>query len=259
MKVSFLLESSSWAIASGLFFSMLLFIYIGSKVGKIRSKNTALKESNTSVNYLSGLLFFLLAFTFGMGGSRFDARRAVIIEEANAIGTALLRADLYAPEDRALFRKDFQNYVEARILYYQYGMDLDKVLEADHLSQTISAKIWKHAMDLSADPKNEIATRLMIPALNDVIDVTTTRFYGELARVPESIVWMLLVLACINAFYIGYSSVMKGHTDWLVEIGFCLLVSVVIFFTLDVDRPRRGFVTLDTPNKAIIDLRKNFN
>lgn len=237
---------------------MLLFVYLGSKVGKWRAKDTGLKKGSSSVNALSGLLFFLLAFTFGMGGSRFDTRRAVVIDEANAIGTAILRADLYSPEERLLFRKDFRDYVEARILYYQSGANFSSVLKADSLSHVISANLWKRATALSADHAHDLATRLMIPALNEVIDITTTRYYGELAKVPESIVWMLLILACINAFFVGYSSVLKGATDWLVEVGFCLLVSVVVFFTLDVDRPRRGFITLDTPNMAIIELREQF-
>jgi len=258
MYTSFLQREEAWQIALLLFISMLLFVYFGARIGKIRAKNSAFKESASSVNYLSGLLFFLLAFTFGMGGNRYDARRTVVIEEANAIGTALLRADLYPGQERELFRKDFRSYLEQRIAFYELKTDGKAVLRADSMAQALSAQIWKRATVLSADPQHAIASRLMIPALNDMIDITTTRYYGELAKVPESIVWMLLILACINAFYIGYASVMKGRTDWLVEIGFCLLVSVVVLFTLDVDRPRRGFVNLDTPNKVILELRKNF-
>ena len=98
----------------------------------------------------------------------------------------------------------------------------------------------------------------MIPALNDMIDVTTSRLAGEKAKVPESIIIMLFFLAMIIAFYGGYSEGRKGKMDWVVQIGFCLLVSLVILFTLDLDRPRRGFVNLDVSNQTIIDLRKNF-
>jgi hypothetical protein len=258
MYLTFLQREEAWQIALLLFMSMILFVYIGARIGKIRAKKSSLKESASSVNYLSGLLFFLLAFTFGMGGNRFDERRSVVVQEANAIGTALLRADLYPIQERELFRKDFKSYLEARITFYELKTDWKAVLRADSTAQAMSAQIWKRATILSTDPQHAIASRLMIPALNDMIDITTTRLYGELAKVPESIVWMLLILACINAFYIGYASVMKGNTDWLVEVGFCLLVSVVVLFTLDVDRPRRGFVNLDTPNKAILELRKNF-
>lgn len=258
MKASFLLSTDATVVAAVLFFFMLFSIYFGTKLRKFLSNHSELKTSKSGVNYLSGLLFFLLAITFSMGGSRFDQRRSLVIEESNAIGTALLRADLYSAQDRIIFRKDFQNYIETRISYYQSGSNLKAVLRADSLSHVVSNKIWEHAARLSKDPANDLATRLMIPALNDVIDVSTKRLYSELAKVPESIVWMLLILACINAFFIGYSSEVKGKKDWLIEIGFCLLVSVVVLYTLDIDRPRRGFVSLDMPNKSIIELRQNF-
>jgi hypothetical protein len=92
-----------------------------------------------------------------------------------------------------------------------------------------------------------------------MIDVTTSRLAGERAKVPESILIMLFLLALITAFYSGYSEGRKGKIDWLVQTGFCLLVSLVILFTYDLDRPRRGFVNLDGPNQTIIELRKNFN
>ena len=113
-------------------------------------------------------------------------------------------------------------------------------------------------MKLSTDPKYIQATLLMTTALNEMIDINTTRFAGEKAKVPESIVWMLFALACINSFFSGYTGTMKGTLDWLVEIGFCLLISLVILFTLDIDRPRRGFVTLDATTQTIVDLRSNF-
>lgn len=193
-----------------------------------------------------------------MSGDRYDSRRKIIIEEANNIGTAILRSDLYPDSSRTLFRKDFKLYVEARISYYQAGADVKEVLKADSLSQKIASKLWKRASMLSKNPANLAATQQMIPALNDMIDVTTSRLAGEKAKVPESIILMLFFLAMIIAFYGGYSEGRKGKMDWVVQIGFCLLVSLVILFTLDLDRPRRGFVNLDVSNQTIIDLRKIF-
>jgi hypothetical protein len=69
---------------------------------------------------------------------------------------------------------------------------------------------------------------------------------------------MLFFLSCSCAFFGGYVAGRKDHIDWVAEIGFCFLISLVILFTLDLDRPRRGFVNLDVPNQAIVDLRKMF-
>ena len=261
MKISLLLQTDSWFIALVLFLIMLLSIWLGVKTGQKRKKYfdaTGIKETSSNTGYTSGLLFFLLAFTFSMSGSRYDSRRHVVVEEANNIGTALLRADLYPEAERLLFRNDFKEYVEARIAYYEAGADISKILIADSISQLISARLWERASRLSLNDSHTNATRQMIPALNDMIDITTTRMAGEKSKVPESIVWMLFAMAGISSFFSGYSATIKGRIDWLVEVGFCLLISIGIFFTLDLDRPRRGLITLDGPNETIIELRKNF-
>lgn len=258
MNLGILIAYEAWAIALVLFVLMMLFTWLGRKTGnRLRLQGKA-HEKPAETSGLTALLFFLLAFTFGMSGSRFDDRRKIVVEEANDIGTALLRADLYPDSIRMLFREDFEAYVEARVDYYEAGPSLEKILAAQQLTQVVADRLWKRASDLGRDPANLAATQQMIPALNTMIDVTTSRLAGEKAKVPESIILMLFMLALITAFYGGYTSGRKGSIDWLVEIGFCLLVCLVVLFTLDLDRPRRGFVNLDTPNQAILELRNSF-
>lgn len=258
MEVSTLNQTEAWVISLLLFILMLISSFIGKRTGNYIRNKKHNKEKLTETSGLVALLFFLLAFTFGMSGDRYDSRRKIVIEEANDIGTAILRSDLYPDSTRTLFRKDFKEYVEARISYSQAGADVKGILKADSISQIISSKLWKRACTLSKDPENLAATQQMIPALNTMIDITTSRLAGERAKVPQSILIMLFFLALISAFYSGYSEGRKGKIDWLIQIGFCLLVSLVVLFTLDLDRPRRGFVNLDVPNQTIIDLRKNF-
>lgn len=258
MDTSTLNHTEAWIIALLLFTLMLLSSFVGNRIGNYIRKKKNTEDKSTETSALIALLFFLLAFTFGMSGDRYDSRRKIVVEEANNIGTAILRSDMYPDSIRTLFRKDFKEYVETRISYYQVGADAKKILKADSLSQSISSKLWKRATSLSKNPENLAATQQMIPALNDMIDVTTLRLAGEKAKVPQSILVMLFFLATIIAFYGGYSEGRNGKMDWVVQIGFCVLVSLVVLFTLDLDRPRRGFVNLDGPNETIIDLRKNF-
>jgi hypothetical protein len=259
MKINLLLQYESWEIALILFILMVIATYLGKLLGdKIRKKLNSAKNL-TETSGLIALLFFLLAFTFGMSGSRYDDRRKIVVEEANDIGTAILRSDLYPESERTLFRNDFKKYVEARILYYETDADVQKTIQAYNLSQTISARLWERATKLSKDPANLAATQQMIPALNTMIDVAGSRLAGEKAKVPESIIFMLFALALLIAFYNGYSEGRKGKIDWLVQIGFSILVALVILFTYDLDRTRRGFVNLDIPQQSMLELRKNFN
>lgn len=220
MEVSTLNQTEAWIIAILLFILMLISSFIGKCTGNyIRNKKDS-EEKLTETSGLVALLFFLLAFTFGMSGDRYDSRRKIIIEEANDIGTAILRSDLYPDSTRALFRKDFKEYVETRISYYQVGADVKGILKADSLSQVISSKLWKRASRLSKDPANLAATQQMIPALNAMIDITTSRLAGEKAKVPQSILIMLFFLALISSFYSGYSEGRKGRIDWLSKSDF---------------------------------------
>ena len=260
--MSYLNEIDAWKISMILMFVTFALTVLGYKLGKLKlrkQKVNASAESSSSFGSLSGLLFLLLAFTFSMSVTRYDTRRQIIIEEANNISTAILRADLYEEKERLLFRNDFKQYVESRINYYKVGRDIEKTNLSNRQTQTISTNLWKRASRLSHNYSNTDATRQMIPALNAMFDITTTRSAAEKAKVPDSIIWLLFILACICSFYSGYLSTLKGSFDWLVEFIFCIMISVTILFIFDLDRPFRGFVTLDESNKTIIELRNCFN
>ncbi len=264
MQESFIYRTDALVLATMLCCLMLLAIFLGLKMGKAgirKQKDNQDKPDNsangTIVASLFGLLGFLLAFTFGMSGSRFDNRRAAIINEANAIGTATLRADLYNDTIRALLRKDFKAYTEARIRYHEAGRDKQKMDLANQQADSLGALLWKRVSTLARDKDNLISSNQMIPALNEMLDNATLRNSGEQARVPDSIVIMLFVLSVACAFYVGYSSAeKKGRPDWFIVTGFCLLTSIVIYITLDLDRPRRGIIKVDSSHQSMLDLRK---
>lgn len=257
---SFIYETAAEVLVAILLVLMLVCIYAGRKVGLKRIKALPENEGSTgtTISAMFGLLAFLLAFTFGMSASRYDTRRENIVDEANAIGTAILRADLYPDEERTAFRNDFHQYLEARIHYFEAGPDIVEARKAKDEADTYGTQLWARATKLSQQPDRYVATMQMIPALNDMLDISTTRLMAELARVPDSIVSMLFVLSLASAFYLGYTSAAKGRLDWFVAIGFCVLTSVVVYITLDLDRPRRGLIQLTSSHQAMLELRKLF-
>lgn len=257
MNDSLISATDTWVISLIIFLMMVGSIYSGRKLAqKLGSQERELSGSGL-VSALLGLLAFLLAFTFGMSGNRYDARRQLIIDEANDISTVVLRADLYPQEHREFFRNNLQQYLEARIDYYEYRRNFDKVTESMEKSASLSKQIWDRASLLTRDPSLSVASMQMIPALNAMMDVTTSRKYGELAHVPLLIISMLFILCAASAFFIGYCSG-KGKFDWLMSTSFCFLTGFVIYITLDLDRPRRGIIQMDTPHKAMIELRQMF-
>ena len=258
---SFLTNIDAAIIVSILFILMLAFLYVGRRFGLYKFRAGRKKEAgetSTIISAMFGLMAFLLAFSFGMSASRYDTRRSNIVDEANAIGTAILRADTYPADQRAAFRIDFKEYLEARIEFFEARRNMSEVARTKNIASKVGNRLWKRAAELSHIPDNIVASQQMIPALNAMLDANTTRQMGELARVPDSIIWMLFILAMASTFYLGYASAAKETLDWMVATGFCLLISLVIYITLDLDRPRRGLIQLSTSQRAMLELRENF-
>lgn len=261
MQPSWLLKTDGWVLVSILFFGMLLCIWLGHKVGKYRISKISREDKpniQSVVAAVYGLSALMLAFTFGQSASRFDGRRKIILEESNALGTAILRSDLYPISERDAFRKDFLNYLEARIEYFKVGHNIDLIEAALEKSDSIGDLLWERASNLSHDLNNRVASEQMIPALNELFDIGNSRKVGEIAHVPESIVIMMMALSLCSALTAGYASADKKKLDWIIVSGFCILTCLVVFFILDLDRPRRGLIRTNTTAKNIEELRKLF-
>jgi hypothetical protein len=243
-----------------LFVSLIGFYILGYRVRKMmlrRNENKAVEDLGAINGTLLGLLALLLAFTFGMSNSRYDTRRDLVIKEANAIGTAILRADIYPDSMRQLLRANFKLYLEERIAFYQSGMDFDKMVQHFKKGNEYSNKLWNIATTYAkVDHSTTIASQL-IPALNDMIDITTTRRAAGEATIPASILYFLFILCLASAFLLGYD--FKNRFDWIVVFGFALMLSATVFTIIDMDRPRSGLINMDLPNEKIIELRLMFS
>ena len=205
---------------------------------------------------LLGLLGLLLAFTFSMSSSRFDARRSTVTEEANAIGTAILRTDIYPDSMRTLLRVNLKEYLNERIAFYEAGMNLEKAFASYARADQIGKKVWSIAAAYAKNHTTITVASQLIPALNAMIDITTTRRAAGQATVPDSIMYFLFILCFCSAFLLGYDT--KAKIDWIVVVGFAIMLSSTVFNIIDLDRPRSGLIDLDTANKDMVGLREMF-
>lgn len=253
IKLSFLAGFGAFELAVALFIAMLIAYLIGLKLSN-RKQKSSIGPVESSV---LGLLALLLAFTFGNASSRYDLRRHIIVEEANNIGTAILRSDLYSDEERRGFRADFKEYVEARIEFFDAGMDPQKNIDALQHADEISKRLWARAARLAQNRDNLIPSNQMVPALNAMIDIVTTRNEGSLSTVPDSIIWMLFSLCWINSFIVGFAHSEEGKWRPGVVV-FLLAITIAVYLILDLDRPRRGIITLEPVNQNIVALRQMF-
>lgn len=249
----------TYLIAILVFILIICFYFLGHTLRiKRASENSKVKDSDFStLNGTSlGLLGLILAFTFSMSNARYDSRRRLIIEEANNIGTAILRADVYPDSMRQILRADFKDYVNARIELYENRMDDEKRIASYEKADKIGKLIWKTVTDYAKGNHFTTLHSQMIPALNNMIDITTTRKYEAEANIPNSLIYFLFILCCCSAFLLGYDN--KLSIDWVVVIGFAFMMSLTIYNIIDLDRPRSGFINMDAPHQRMIELRKMF-
>jgi CDP-diglyceride synthetase len=241
------------------FLLIIFFNWLGYLFHKrILKKHPELNPSSlgTIEGSLLGLTALLLSFAFGMSASKFDSRRQIIVEEANDIGTTILRCDLYSDSARSLFRADLKSYLEARIDYYQDADNEIRITQDLKRADSISGICWKRAAILSQRPANYIASLQMIPSLNSTIDIVTTREAGRKAAVPRLILQVLSILTLVSSFLTGYGSANNDRNKVLV-VAFAFMTTITLYMVFDLDRPRQGFINLNSSHQLMINLRNN--
>ena len=196
-----------------------------------------------------GLLAFILAFTFSMAASRFDARRQVVLEEANSIGTTYLRSQLLPEPQRSEIVKRLREYTAIRVQPLNMGIMKDLMKQSDELLK----QIWSQAvMAADKDPKS-ITTGLFLQSLNETIDIHSKRvFIGLRNRIPLSIWIALFSLTLLGMFSIGYQAGLSGTHRSPEMLIMTLSFTLVLYLIVDLDRGQEGF--LKVSQQAMIDV-----
>jgi hypothetical protein len=243
--------------ASGWWFAVLLFVGMLMMLDVGRHGNDYAAGLSAVEGAVFGLLGLLVAFTFSGAASRFDDRRALIVEEANDIGTAYLRIDLLPLEAQPAIRQKFREYVDARIATYAALPDIPKALEHLARGNEAQAEIWKLAVPAAAQaPPGSSASVLFLNALNAMFDITNTRSWATRMDPPAVLFFMLAALALGCALIAGHGMSAAPERNWLHMITFALVLSTTVFVIVDLEFPRLGLFTVSTFDGAIVDVRK---
>lgn len=246
-------------IAGALFVVLILAFVSGFQIRKWklrRNPSRAKIELGSISSTLLGLLALILAFTFSMANSRFDDRRELAISEANAIGTVYLRIEFFPDSIQTALKTSLKNYLEERIASFEAGSDVKKILAHLKNSDEQGKILWNQVTEFSKSDPTLVKTSEIVPVLNEMIDLTTSRRAAGEANIPPSIQWFLIILCISSTFLLGYER--KDNFDWIIVVGFSLMLSITVFSIFDLDRPRSGLVTLDEANSKIIELRNLF-
>jgi hypothetical protein len=200
---------------------------------------------NTLRTSTLGLVALLLGFSFAITSTRFSERSRLVNDEANAIGTCWLRAGLVAEPARGEIRAALRRYTDLRIESFEKGIDPREFARlADSMRATL-ATLWSgvtHAV--SANAALAVATAI-VPAANDVIDLSATREWMRTFHMPAAVVWLLGLSIILCGAMTGHALGQAKRRHVLLSLGLNLLILVVAFVVLDFDRPQRGVTRVD--------------
>jgi hypothetical protein len=219
---------------------ILVAIEVGFRLGR-RARERPFKPGKIQIGSVVtaslGLLGFILAFTYGSVISRYDLRKQLVLDEANAVGTTLLRADVLSDVDRAAVYRILDDYVTLRIEVVQ-GDNFDQIEDFLKRSEEMLDGLWFVAVTIAEQHPTPISA-LFMQSVNQVVDLHQARVtVGNDHRMP-AVFWLALYGLTVIAMVVGgYDSGLNGgRRSFTALISLTLAFSVVLALVVALDRP----------------------
>jgi hypothetical protein len=242
-----------------LLIGMLLLLEIGRRVG-VRRRPKESEGERGGLGTVEGAVFALfglmVAFTFSGAASRFNEKRMLTTEEVNCIETAYLRLHLLSPQAQRALQELFRRYVDSRLETYRRlpNMAAAEIEMAE--SKKIQEEIWNEAVVATRLPDSHPSSGLLLlPALNNMFDIATTRTMALQIHPPKIIYALLFSLGLICSLLAGFRMSSGQHRSWLHILGFTVLTVIIVYVMLDVEYPRAGLIRLESADQLLLKLR----
>lgn len=251
------MPTSALALSVGLLVGMLVTLELGYRAGRRAAQGDEAAHEGLSAIEASifALLGLLLGFAFAGAMARLEARRELIVKEANAIGTAYLRLDLLPAADQPEMRRLFREYLEVRLRAYNALANMDPTDRAIVRAEQLQREIWAHAVASNQRDSTQNAARVVLPALNEMIDVTTARSVAVRTRLPTPILTLLVVVALLSALIAGFAMARRRRRSPLHIALYVVAVAVTVYIVLDLDNPHIGLIRIAVTEQILEQLR----
>ena len=234
-----------WGCSSGTFALILGAIEAGYRLGNHRRRWGREQDKSPLSEIVAatlGLVAFLLAFTFGLAANRFEVKRGLILDEANAIGTAFLRTSLLPEPHRSESRNLLREYAAIRT----GDASEDKIAQSIARSETIHGELWTRAVESGQMTSSPVFISLYIQSLNEVIDLQSKRItVGLRNRIPAAIWAALYFVSCVGLAVMGYHAGLAATGRSLAVLALVLTFAAVMVLIADLDRPQAGLLRVD--------------
>ena len=244
------------ATSIAVFAAMLACLEIGYRFGSRHSR--AGPDVHQGVGAIEAAVFallgLLLAFAFSGAMNRLEGRRELAVREANAIGTAYLRVDLMPSADQAEMRLLFRHYLTARLRVYDRTQGLGDIDRRIESAARLQKQIWSLAVTSGRTDDTQNTARVLLPALNEMIDLTAARTVALRTHLPALVLVLLIGFALVSALLAGYAMSRRGRRSALHMVVYAVAVSMTVYTVLDLDNPRVGLIRLDAAERQLTQL-----
>lgn len=256
-----ILDSYPLGVGAAVLLAVLLFsLEIGYTLGKWtknRQEYDAISGSkDIAVGSMFALLGLIMAFTYAFTVSRADQRKQVIVDEANALGTAFLRAELTSEPGRSELRRLLLDYARTQVANTATTKDTQTLKKTVARSMMVQAKLWPATVRMVKDKGGapgplEIS---IVQAINEVLDTQGQRVKTATDRLPSVALLMLVFIAAASLAVAGFNSSLDGAPNrWRMTI-LTSVLAVVMLIIIDFDLPMRGFIEVSQiPLEKVID------
>jgi hypothetical protein len=242
--------------AAAMFIGMLACLELGRRERQRRIARDK-GDADEGIGAVEGAVFtlfgLLLAFTFSGAAARFDHRRELITQEANAIGTAWLRIDLLPAAKQPALRALFRDYVQARLDTWHDVSDQAATAAAGARSAALQGRIWTASL-AAADGVQPPVANLVVPALNDMFDITTARQAATQAHPPAAILLMLFALGMAASLLTGYELGASRTRRVFHTLAFVVAITATVYVIMDMEYPRLGLIRIDSADQVLRDV-----
>jgi hypothetical protein len=202
----------------------------------------------------------MIAFVFSGAASRFDDRRDQIVEEANDIGTAWLRIDLLPENGQPVLRQLMRDYTDARLAAYRALPDQAAFLAEYDKAQTLQSRIWNEAVAMTTvQGVPGSAAMLLLPALNDMFDITTTRRMATQKHPPRIVYIFLGGLALMSSLLAGHAMSSRSKQSLIHLLAYPAIIAIVVNLVINLEHPRLGLIRINAFDVAIEAVRKQMD
>jgi hypothetical protein len=255
-------EWVAFVLFTGLFAGVLGSVEVGYRVGRNLSKKDP-EFGFEGIGAMEAVIFslvgLLLAFSFSGAASRFEARRQLIVKEANAIATAYQRLDLVPTADQSELRHLFREYLDARLQGFQRILDRPVASEEFARAARIERQIWSRALSASRSDPTQNSSRLLLPSLDQMSDVANERAVALETYMPELIFGLLVGVVLMSGFLAGHAMARRPRRSWLHMVLFSAVISLTISVIFDFNYPRYGLIRIDAADNVLLRLRDSMS